>query len=326
LGKDLEDNSGAKSLRKTSFFGKLFDNFYYKLAALLLGTLAWYIIQSSEILAVNHPVQVTLVVPDGIAIKGSNTRFKDATVRGSRGILGDLAIAETVIEAKVYVPKDKRGDVRILLGKHHLVNWNDEIEITIHDPYINIVIDEEAAKVVPIQEHFQGVPADGYMIEKTTITPSTVRITGLKSELKNINEVTTEAIDVTGIQQTKNFEALLYAGDLPLSNFSTDKVTVSVLVGEKKVNQRFSSIPIEVQGTSLYARVHPNVASIVVQGTPAVLNFIGSSDLRAFLDARDLTPGRYERKIQVQIPPDTALIETSPKDVVLEIFRDKKMN
>jgi hypothetical protein len=313
-------------LTTNSFIGKIFNNFQYKLAALVLGTLAWYMIQGEEILDVNHPVQVTVIVPNGLIIKGSTTRMKDATVRGSRGLLGDLAIPETQIEARVYLPKEKRGELRILLGKQHLLNWNDEVEITIHDPYLNILVDELATKVLPVQEHFQGVPADGYMIEKTTISPSTITVTGLKSELRRLTEITTETIDVTGIQQTKSIEADIHPGEIPIDNYSAEKVTVSILVGEKKVNQRFSAIPIEVQGTPLYARVRPNVVSIVVQGTPGVLNFIANSDLRAFLDARDLGPGKYEKKIQVQIPPDTALIETSPRDATVEIYHDRKMN
>jgi hypothetical protein len=313
-------------LTTNSTIGRLFNNFQYKLAALVLGTLAWYMIQGEEILDVNHPVQVNIIVPSGLIIKGSTTRMKDASVRGSRGVLGDLAIPETEIEARVYLPKEKRGELRILLGKQHLLNVNEEIEVTIHDPYLNILIDELATKVVPVQEHFQGVPADGYMIEKTTISPSTITVTGLNSELKRLTEVTTEAIDITGIQQTKSIEANIHSGEIPIGNFSPDKVTVSLLIGEKKVNQRFSSIPIEIQGTSLNAQVRPNVASIVIQGTPGVLNFIASSDLRAFLDARDLGPGKYDKKLQVQIPPGTVLIETSPRDATVEIFQDRKLN
>ncbi len=313
-------------MTKTTILGRIFTNLQYKLAALALGTLAWYMIQGEEILDVNHTVQVSIIVPSGLTIKGSTTRIKDATVRGSRGLLGELAVAETQIEARVHLPRGKRGDLRILLGKQHLLNWNEEVDITIHDPYLNVFIDELVTKEVPIQEHFQGVPADGFMIEKTTISPSTVTVTGLKAELKKLTEVSTETIDITGIQQTKTIVASINAGDLPITNFSTDKVSVSILVGEKKVNQRFSAIPIEVEGSPFYARVNPSVASIVIQGTPGVLNFIATSDLRAFLDARELGPGKYEKKIQVQIPPDTALIETSPKDATVEIYQSRKLD
>jgi YbbR domain-containing protein len=69
--------------------------------------------------------------------------------------------------------------------------------------------------------------------------------------------------------------------------------------------------------------VRPRYVSIVIQGTPGILSFIKRTDLRAFLDGRDLIPGQHERKIQVKIPPDTVLIETYPENATVEISSKK---
>jgi len=313
-------------LKKRSLLGKIFHNFLYKLAALILGAFAWYIIQGEEILEINHHIQVSIIIPDGLMIKGSTTRIKDATLKGPRVLLGDLTSNKIPIEARVYLQKDKKGKIRILLGKQHLLNWNDRINVTIHDAYLNIFMDEKVTRTLAIKEYFQGVPAEGYIIEKASLKPNSVTITGLKSEVRKLKHIITLPINIDGIQQTKSIEADLALSDLPISDASTEKVTVNVQVGEKKVNKRFGSIPIEIEGSAYASNVKPRYVSIVIQGTPGVLTFVKRSDLRAFLDARELSPGRYEKKINVQIPPDTSLIETFPENANIELLKEKRLN
>ena len=55
---------------------------------------------------------------------------------------------------------------------------------------------------------------------------------------------------------------------------------------------------------------------ITLQETPGILKFTHTSKIRAFIDLRNLSPGRHERKVQVKIPSETALIEIKPEKVL----------
>ncbi|MEZ4742796.1 MAG: CdaR family protein [Bdellovibrionota bacterium] len=289
-------------MSKKSPVMKLFNNFQYKIAALILGTLGWYIIQGEEILEINRSIQVNIIVPDGYLIKGSPIRVKDATLKGPRVLLSDITSNNVPIEAQVYLSKKQTGKTRILLSKQHLLHWNDRINITIHDAYLNIYMDQKVSRTIPIKEHFQGVPADGYIIEKASLSPKVATVTGLKAELRNLKHINTKPINVDGLQQTTSFEAEIEPGELSISNISVEKVTVNIQVGEKKINKRFGSIPIELEGTAYKASVKPRYVSIVIQGTPGVLTFIKRGDLRAFLDVRELSPGKYEKRSMFKSP------------------------
>jgi len=303
----------------------LFRNFQYKISALVLACLFWYIVQGEEILELNRRIAVNIKVPEGYMIKGPSVRFKDAVLRGSRAALADFST--TPINATIKIQQGKTGSIRFRVDKEQIENWDNRIKLTVLDPYLPVVVDEKVSKKVPVKEFLKGAPADGYIIEKTVIKPTTVTITGLKGDVDRIEEIQTEPIDITNLQQTRSFDVRLVAKDIPETGLSADKVQVSLLVGEKKVNKRFGSVPVEVVGSDYLTAVKPRYVSIVIQGTPGVLSFVKRSDLEAFVEARELEAGKkHNRPIQVKIPADTVLIETFPQAATVEIYNQKRLN
>ena len=306
----------------TGLLKKIFLNFQYKVSAVFIATIFWYIVQGEEILEINRKIEVNLQVPEGYLIKGSRIRIKDATLRGSRVLLGDFS--SRPIEANIEIPKGKSGQLRFRIDKEYIANWNPKIRLTVHDAYIAVFVDQKMAKSLPVKEQIQGIPADGYFIEKITLMPSKVEVAGLKSEISRLRQILTEPVDLNGLQKSRTFDVALMHQDFQPAELSSEQVRVSVRVGEKKINKRFGSILVEAEGAKYQARVRPGYVSIVIQGTPEILSFIKRGDLRAFLDTSMLAPGHYEKKIQVKIPPDTVLIETFPEYAMVEIEEAEK--
>jgi YbbR domain-containing protein len=307
------------------FLAGLLKNLRYKVSSVVLACLLWYIVQGEQIIEVSRTINVQIEVPEGFMIKGESNRVKYATIRGPRVLMGDIATRP--LEAQVAITKKKPGVHRLRISKDNLPRWDDRIRITIEDPDLPLIMDEKLTRNVPIKEVTQGVPAEGYIIEKINLKPLRVDITGLKTDVAKVKEVYTEPVDVAGIQQTKSFEVrLVPPPGVEPNGISPDIAQLSVLIGEKKVNKRFGSIPVEVVGTEFQSGVNPRYVSILIQGTPAVLDFVERSDLRAFVEASELKPGRHQKEIQVKIPADTTLIETFPENAEVDIGTDKKLN
>lgn len=302
----------------------LLGNIWYKITAVLLAALFWYIVQGEEILEVNRRVVVSFDIPKGMVVKGAQTRFKDATLRGPRVLLGDFSTKP--LEALIHIPEGKTGPMRFRIDKEYFNHWDSRIKLTVHDPYLIVTVDEKAERRVPVKEVFQGQLAQGQMIEKTIIEPDMVTISGLKTEIMKIKEVLTEPIDIKDLSESKIVTVAL-ARTLPADiTVPTEKVQVKIMVGEQKINKKFPNIPIEVTGGEYMATVQPATTTVEIQGTQAVLSFVKKSDLKAFVDCHDLAPGNHQRDIQVKIPHDTTLIETLPAKASVEIYNQKRVN
>jgi YbbR domain-containing protein len=309
-------------LKESPILKLLLNNFAYKVLALAIACMLWYFVQGKEVLEVNRRLQVNFIINKGYMIKGADVRFKEVTIKGPRALLDYYT--SRPLEANIKVPGEI-GEHRFRIEKRFLEGWNSRLSLIVHDPYIKITTDLKKSRTLPVKHVTQGLPADGYTIEKVSIKPATVTVSGPKDEIDKLTHIPTSAINISGLQNNKSIEAPLFIEQNKNLALSIDKVTVGLRVGETKINKRFTGIPLEIEGGEHLATPTPRFVTIVIQGTPAVLNFVERNELRAFLDARSLTPGDYERKVQVKIPPNTALIETHPENAKVEIHSQPKV-
>ena len=294
----------------------LASNLVYKVLAVVVAVIFWYIVQGGEIIEISQQVRVNILVPDGYGVKGETTLVKDATVRGPRSLLAKLS-KDTPLEAEIRITDERRDSYRLRLGKDHIRRWNDRAQLTIHEAYIRVEVDKLAVRELPVEILLQGVPADGYIIEKTTVEPELLTVIGLQSILEKMHKVITAPVDVDGLQNNRTIIVGL-AGEDTVS-YSKQQVKVSLQVGEKKINQTFTNIPIDVVGKAKATSIDPETIAITVQGVPAVLNFIDNRSFQAFIDVSGLTLGRHERKVAVKIPEGTTIIETVPENVFVDV-------
>ncbi len=300
------------------------NNIQYKISALLLGGLIWYFVQGEQILEINRKIRVKLVTRDGYLVKGSALRYKDATLSGPRVLLGNFS--KQVIDAYISIPAEQVGSLRYRVDKEYIPGWDSRIKIVIYDPYLDVEIDEKLTRALPVLENIQGIPQEGYILEKSAVNPKKVLITGLKSQIADLKHILTNAIDVSTLNQSKNFDLGLNTQGLDSVSLSVKEVNVKLQIGEKKVNRRYGNIPIELEGQAFVTKIRPAFVAIVIQGSPGVINSIVHSDFKAFLDIRDLKAGKYEREIQVKIPKDTVLIETLPEQATIEVTNKLSRN
>ena len=307
----------GKGKRFFTFLWRLVSvNFFYKIFALLLAALSWYLIQGREIIEINRQLNVTINVPDGYGVKGSAMFSKDATIRGSRAHLARFDNAP--LEAEVRIVRKGNGSYRVRLNKEHVRNWNEQVSLTVHEPYIRVEIDKLLQRKLPIEALLQGVPADNYIVEKNSVDPAEVTVSGLQADIAKLQKISTLPVDINGLQKNRSFVVGLAGAESGITH-SVQEVTVILQVGEKKVNKTFEGIAVEVVDGFYPTKIKPRAVAITVQGVPAVLRFIDSDAFQAFVDVGDLSPGKHERKIKAKIPEETVLIDIKPENAFVEI-------
>lgn len=215
--------------KKRSLAARLFSNVPYKLLALIIACVIWYIVQSEEILEINRRLDVTFEVPQGLALREGKNISRDVTLRGPRVALSDFS--SKPIQSVIRL-SGKKGAVRYRLDKGMIPHWDERIKITIHDPYINLFVDDRASRSVPVKITLLGTPKEGTSIQNARAEPSEVTVTGLKSDLQKLREIPTEVIDITGLSETKSFPVPLSLNGLPEFDLSAEQVIVRVTMTE----------------------------------------------------------------------------------------------
>ena len=135
---------------------------------------------------------------------------KDATIRGSRAHLARFD--NDPLEAEVRIVRKSAGNYRVRLNKEHVRNWNEQVSLTVHEPYIRIEIDKLLQRKLPVEVQLQGVPADNYIIEKNSVDPAEVTVSGLQTAIANLQKISTLPVDINGLQKKQKLRRRLGGG------------------------------------------------------------------------------------------------------------------
>jgi hypothetical protein len=95
---------------------------------------------------------------------------------------------------------------------------------------IKVEMDRVIDKVVRVKAVVEGEPAPGYRITEIVVDPPFLNLQGARNQLKGLQEVLTEEIDISGVRETVKLEVPLRVTDLSLKEGVKNKVTVIVMV------------------------------------------------------------------------------------------------
>ncbi len=310
------------STRKPKFLRWIFANLNYKVLAFIISCTIWYVVQGEEILEVTRKLDVTFEVPQGLAIREGKNVSRDVTLRGPRVALSDFS--NKPIQAVIRIPNGKKGAQRFRIDKNLIPEWDNRIKLTVHDPYIITYIDDRASRSVPVKVAIFGSPKKGTTIKDIVSEPTEITVTGLKSDIQKLQEISTEVVDIGGISEGKSIPVPLSLAGLPDYDLSAQQVVVHVNVFESSVTKSFDSMAIAVLGTDRPINLIPLQVSVVVQGSAEAMSKITPKDIVVIIDAKDLSPGRYEREISVRTSGDVFVTSVVPKKATLEIFGNRR--
>ncbi|MCA9921822.1 MAG: hypothetical protein KC419_04360 [Anaerolineales bacterium] len=194
----------------------------------------------------------------------------------------DSADRETKVVTAQPVFYDSQGQV---VSARNFQLSSQDVEVTIP---INESADF-AEKFVTVD--LEGQPAEGYRILSVSVDPTTVFVRGRPTQLNLLSQVSTEAIDITGLTESFVTAAAL---DLP-EGIELDEITEITVRVEIEPFESATTINrlIEVQGLAdgLEALIDTDTVRIVLFGPSPVLDALAPEDVQATIDLFGLTEG-----------------------------------
>jgi YbbR domain-containing protein len=193
---------------------KIFNNFGYKLSALLIAFVLWAAVQGfrSEELNLDLPI-VLEDIPAGVVVVGQSVSTVNVKLEGSRAALRRLqqapprypvSLAGHVAGEPASFPIDREQ-----LKEKLTPPPPRGAEIEAHSPSILIVqLDAVIQRRVRVQADLVGEPPEGYSLVSVSVVPSMLRLEGARQSLRATTEVVTDRIDLSQLRQSTVREVL----------------------------------------------------------------------------------------------------------------------
>lgn len=214
-----------------SWIRRLFlNNIYQKLMSFAAAFFLWYIVQSDETIEITRRLDVTISTPSQMIVKEGRFFAKDVTLRGPRSTL--LSYPNRPINITHEVTSLKRGTYRFRLEREMIPRIDSRVRVTINDPVLTLSLDELIKKSLKVKAVFYGSSDPAFSIVDTRILPTTVTVTGPRSNLQKISEVFTQTLDISDIESSKSFTADLELEPFEGLEFSEKSVKVDILVSK----------------------------------------------------------------------------------------------
>jgi YbbR domain-containing protein len=176
---------------------RLTDNWILKLISLTFALILWFFVMGERRLEIGYAVPLeTENVPAGLMIANDLPTTIDVRISGPRTLLmnlqpQDIRIAVDLGDVQPGVTSFKRLEERINLP------W--ALRVTRMSPaFVDVRLERIAEKVVPVRPILVGTPAPGFRVTTVQSSPQQVVVEGAETELTQVNEVTTEAVNIEG--------------------------------------------------------------------------------------------------------------------------------
>lgn len=181
-------------------FKLLTENWTLKLISLVFALLLWMFIMGERRLEVGYLVPLELQnIPKELMVANEVPSLVDVRVSGPRTLLmkvspNDISIAVDLTDLKPGLTTFKRLEERL--------NLPSGLRVTRLSPsFIDLKLERIKQKEVPVKISLNGEPLPGYQIGRIRAVPDKVVVEGGETELKSVSEVTTEEVDLNGVNE-----------------------------------------------------------------------------------------------------------------------------
>jgi YbbR domain-containing protein len=304
------------------------ENTGLKILALLITAVLWLSVASRPVTeVVLHGVLIELgSVPPGLIPTKFDTLSASVTLRGPRDVLDTLRPGDVTLRADLAGVEPGVRVITVRLDRTRLPANVDEVSI---DPYsVRVTIEREATKEVMVKPRFDGDPARGYQLIDWHVEPPNIQVVGAASQVRDITEVSTETISLSGKNAPFSEYVAIDIGSTSISieGDNNRQVKLSVIIGEARKERVIEKVPVTVTG-SAGARANPAFVSVKVSGPSSKVDLLTASDLSVSAEYRKSASGEIVVKPSVKLvndADDIKIVSVSPDSIELKGKRGRE--
>lgn len=306
-----------------TFLKQLRRDKWLVLFCIFLAFFAWQGIRKNigfEISVSN--IDVDIDVPSGWAVWEKSVHRVNIVFRGSREDIRYLNNEQ--LRVVIPMPEPDQGEeITIKLTEAYLRNPTGAKVVQFSPSEIVVKLDQESERLLPVKASFKGSLPEGLEIDRIVCTPASVRVSGARKVLDEMENIHTELIDLKDRQTSFKESVPIAIPQVGRMLAEPNWVTVEFFMEARNSVETFEKIPVRTlcaPGEKRRIKVQPETISITVQGKPQRIEQLRTADIFAYVDCHDLTESTvYDLPVVVNLPSGLQLVKTSPAVVHVEI-------
>ncbi len=212
----------------------LFDNWGIKLLSLALSVSLWFYVTSKGKTEMTLTVPLELRnIPPNVAVVGNVAGSLDVRVQGQERALRDITIGKKVFGA-LDLSLAKVGENVVPISPDDIRRPSGVTVMHLSQSEVKVKLEPLEKKAFRLKPLLHGVPAAGYRVRKTAVTPARITAEGPESVIKTLERLQTMPIDVQGADRSMTIEPKI---DYQGKSIKIIDTNISVRITIERVNR-----------------------------------------------------------------------------------------
>ncbi len=239
-------------------------------------------------------------------------------IKGAARLMQSLANSDVLLNIDVAAFPNGQSIRRILP-----VDFKKPLGLEIVDvkpAELRITLDDITSKDVRVLPSIIGEVKQGYMVESITLKPNSVNVTGAKSLLSNLENISTMPINLS--ERSKNFVQNVVLKDYDgVTKIQPSSVEVRVKLRENMVEHEFTNVPVECMNlkSNLMVANTPSLSYVKARGMEDIIDTF--LDTVTFVtDCSNINgPGTYTGSVAYRTNLIVDILNLEPQTINIEI-------
>jgi len=254
-------------------------------------------------------------LPEGYELSTPEIEPETISITSSRSVIEQIAMVKVFVDvAGLTEPIDNREvPVNVYDNQGNVLNVRAEPE------NVNVSVDvNNPSKTVSVNVSTTGDLPDGYDLTSISTEVEEVEVFASTEQLEEIDDISTEDIDLSSIRETGSIDVNL---DVP-DDVAVDQETIEVNVDIEQTKE-IEDIPIDTENAGQnqdISFIEPDEPSldIKVTGNEEDVRELTKDDFRAYIDVNNLDTGEHQVPVSIE-GPENVEYSVETEEVTIEI-------
>lgn len=287
-----------------------------KLLSLLLATALWFAVGIEEPTETTLNVSLELVnLPANLLITSEVPPALQVRVLGPSSVIRKLN--QTRLAQTIDLSGFKPGRHSVPLRPKNF-NFPRAVTVTRVQPNpLSVTLSPALSRTLQIQPVLEGKPAEGYQVVSAQTRPEQITVKGSYAEIADLKFIPTFPLDVSRLTASTTLAADLDFKNLHLTLSENTPILADIAVAAKIINRTFNAVPLAAPSQTV--RLQPSQVSVTLSGPWPQVKELKPEEIKAEVNAANLTPGRHRLQVNVTLPPGLTLERISPDTITVRV-------